>query len=290
MVKPSYSPSNVLTLCGACFISRKSQTGAKQVTHLITTPKSSLNLQSPTHLILRPISALHNQMLRAGIANSQLAILGHGLFWGMNVYWSSWSNQTYTLRHSLLLQQWNNMHICRQLAKNNLQSKPTSLFLHDLSVSVPGKINNFTIFQLQKGAMGINQTTNFYTNLTNSLRFTRVAYQPWPSPSFHASHSPGNMWGLAFQADPTLFFVVCKNLGIEVQEWNWWQILVLPDDSLDYVASWYLYVAYTSKRSAIRVSYGVASVPKSRTLQIWIKLWKCLPTSPTDNFTTKPSP
>ena len=73
------------------------------------------------------------------------------------------------------------------------------------------------------------------------------------------------------------FFLVCKNLGIEVQEWNWWQILVLPDDSLRYVSLWY---SYTSKRSAIRVSYGVASVPKSRTLQIWTKLWKCLPTSP----------
>lgn len=38
------------------------------------------------------------------------------------------------------------------------------------------------------------------------------------------------------------FFLVCKNLGIEVQEWNWWQILVLPDDSLRYVSLWYIYI------------------------------------------------
>ena len=54
---------------------------------------------------LRPISALHNQMLCAGIANSQLAILGHRLVLGNERLPGKLVKPEIYSQHSSLLQQ-----------------------------------------------------------------------------------------------------------------------------------------------------------------------------------------
>lgn len=132
MVKPSYSPSNVLTLCGPCFISRKSQTGAKQVTYLIFNNNTQMIFEFTIPNAfdhLRPISALHNQMLCAGIANSQLAILGHRVVLGNERLMGKLVKPNIYFQHSwILLQQWSNMHICRQLAKKQ-STIQTNIFI-----------------------------------------------------------------------------------------------------------------------------------------------------------------
>lgn len=130
-VKLSYSPSNVLTLCGACFISRKSQTGAKQVTHLITTPKLSLNLQSPTHLTIScPSQRFAIKCSVRGSRTPNLPSWTIDWFGGMNVYWKKVGQTRNILSgiHELIFNS-ENMHICRQLAKKKSTIQTNILIL-----------------------------------------------------------------------------------------------------------------------------------------------------------------